>query len=415
MGQQGLLINEDGSQKWEIRSGQRLMIGRGADARGGHIHLEHPTVSKHHARICCEGDFFLEDLDSTNGTGINGIWMLPGEKRRLSDGDQISFGSQRLCFQISKGKRAAVQVLSLPFFWDHSWSGRRLCCPVGDMQVISYQLRMIEENPFLGIPSCRHIRSIGGDQLLYEADGMQTLSEVLEKQALTPLSWCELLMQTLLLIRKGQSCMLFKEQYALTPETVWFSNDHNQEDGKMKIIYIPAILEREGDFGESFYSFARSLFERIEKTQKEEEEFLIQLKEGAGDPAVALRMLSCLRSRMKWKEAAGEEALECKEPDLSKAEGKKGRFFFLKENRIRKKEKQYTQERRETGKADPGGAYKLMRFFIAWKVPFLSYGLFVILYWWEVLNPTELAGLALALGGLNLYLLRRREKEEQDL
>jgi serine/threonine protein kinase len=56
-------------------------------------------VSRMHARLtCAEGRWYLEDLNSTNGTGVNGQALLPGEPVGLNDGDMIQFGSMSVTF-----------------------------------------------------------------------------------------------------------------------------------------------------------------------------------------------------------------------------------------------------------------------------------------------------------------------------
>lgn len=55
--------------------------------------LEDASVSRMHARIIKDNDqFYLEDLNSTNGTFKNGLRMQPYEKRKLEPEDEIRFG-----------------------------------------------------------------------------------------------------------------------------------------------------------------------------------------------------------------------------------------------------------------------------------------------------------------------------------
>ncbi len=62
--------------------------------------LDHAGVSRLHARIVREGDsFFIEDLNSTNGTFKNGLRLQPYEKRELEEGDEIGFGQEILIFR----------------------------------------------------------------------------------------------------------------------------------------------------------------------------------------------------------------------------------------------------------------------------------------------------------------------------
>ena len=62
--------------------------------------LEDLSVSRIHARITREGeDYYLEDLNSTNGTFKNGLRLQPYEKRRLDTGDEIRCGRTMLIFR----------------------------------------------------------------------------------------------------------------------------------------------------------------------------------------------------------------------------------------------------------------------------------------------------------------------------
>jgi pSer/pThr/pTyr-binding forkhead associated (FHA) protein len=61
-------------------------------------------VSRRHARITLSnGQYFLEDLGSTNGTFINrGKRLAPGQRQALCDGDEIIVGKTFLRFHIVK-------------------------------------------------------------------------------------------------------------------------------------------------------------------------------------------------------------------------------------------------------------------------------------------------------------------------
>ena len=65
-----------------------VMIGR---APSNQIVIEHPTVSAHHAVLLRTGACYsLKDLNSANGTQINGDFVTDAE---LKDGDTLRFGS----------------------------------------------------------------------------------------------------------------------------------------------------------------------------------------------------------------------------------------------------------------------------------------------------------------------------------
>ena len=62
--------------------------------------IDHPSVSRMHARIDKSGDeLVLSDLNSTNGLFLNGIRMNPNEQRIIEVGDEIRFGSLNYCLR----------------------------------------------------------------------------------------------------------------------------------------------------------------------------------------------------------------------------------------------------------------------------------------------------------------------------
>jgi len=61
--------------------------------------FEDASISRLHARIIKEQEnYFLEDLNSTNGTFKNGLRMQPYEKRKLEEGDEVKLGKKVLFF-----------------------------------------------------------------------------------------------------------------------------------------------------------------------------------------------------------------------------------------------------------------------------------------------------------------------------
>jgi hypothetical protein len=79
-----------------------LTIGRKND---NDLHFDHPYLSGHHAKIITLFDAsHVEDLDSTNGTYVNG---KPITKHTLHDGDVITFGDYRIMFS-SDARQASV-------------------------------------------------------------------------------------------------------------------------------------------------------------------------------------------------------------------------------------------------------------------------------------------------------------------
>lgn len=62
--------------------------------------LKDASVSRIHARITNEeGSIYLADLNSTNGTFLNGQRMLPYERKKLEEGDEVKFGQVVFIFR----------------------------------------------------------------------------------------------------------------------------------------------------------------------------------------------------------------------------------------------------------------------------------------------------------------------------
>ncbi len=77
-------------------AGEEMLIGRGPSV---HVQVAHDGVSREHAVISeSEGEYFIEDLHSTNGLSVNGKRVGSAS---LRDGDLIQIGNARLVFRIS--------------------------------------------------------------------------------------------------------------------------------------------------------------------------------------------------------------------------------------------------------------------------------------------------------------------------
>jgi pSer/pThr/pTyr-binding forkhead associated (FHA) protein len=72
------------------------LIGRGRDCA---VVLHDAAVSKWHARLHFDGRrASIEDLNSTNGTHVNGRRMIGGSTLPLRRGDRMSIGGNQLVF-----------------------------------------------------------------------------------------------------------------------------------------------------------------------------------------------------------------------------------------------------------------------------------------------------------------------------
>src|SRR5215470_940615 len=98
--------------------GDIVMIGR---APLNDIVIDNPFVSAQHAMLLKVGDsYWLKDLNSTNGTHINGVLFTYGE---LKDGDTIRFGSVIAIFAERSRKRWSTCAIRT--FWMSSTTRRK--------------------------------------------------------------------------------------------------------------------------------------------------------------------------------------------------------------------------------------------------------------------------------------------------
>jgi len=95
------LLGSQPPKHW-VLTGQRLVIGRLAACD---IALNDQNASRQHAEIARRDDgWWIVDLDSTNGTFVNGSLV---KERRLTPGDRIQVGSSRLEFGMEEPEAPA--------------------------------------------------------------------------------------------------------------------------------------------------------------------------------------------------------------------------------------------------------------------------------------------------------------------
>lgn len=103
------IVFKIGDQKKTLPMKDMISIGRAVDSEVGanQVNMDltpfgayHFGVSRNHAQMTLkDGYLYLEDLDSTNGTRINGFQLTANQKYRLRDGDEIEFARLRTVIQ----------------------------------------------------------------------------------------------------------------------------------------------------------------------------------------------------------------------------------------------------------------------------------------------------------------------------
>lgn len=92
----GWLVAAEGPDRGAIRPVDRERVNVGA-LPDCDVVIDSPHVSGKHARIRCRGrEFVITDLDSANGTLVNGATV---HQHPLQDGDRVSFGSSHWIFK----------------------------------------------------------------------------------------------------------------------------------------------------------------------------------------------------------------------------------------------------------------------------------------------------------------------------
>ena len=59
-----------------------------------------PTVSREHCVIRFrDGEYYIEDMDSSNYTYLNGIRVMPGHPKKLQEEDRIRLSDEEFIFR----------------------------------------------------------------------------------------------------------------------------------------------------------------------------------------------------------------------------------------------------------------------------------------------------------------------------
>ena len=115
-----LVINgPNRGNRYEISSEEEVVIGRSVGSR---VRLDDSEVSRQHVRISHNGsDFIVIDLNSANGTQLNGQTVT---EKRLRNGDSLRLGTTLLTFQSASSSHPSAANSEQIRFIDDETSGQ---------------------------------------------------------------------------------------------------------------------------------------------------------------------------------------------------------------------------------------------------------------------------------------------------
>jgi len=215
-----LVINgANRGSRFEMTSAQDVVIGRSV---GCNVRLDDSEVSRHHARICHDGQaFLLKDLNSANGSRVNGMAVA---ERVLVNGDSLQFGASVMAFQITESHYSAVNSADQIRFIEDS---RSL-----DEAAIQQSLDVD-----LAAPVHSEVPKTGLELLYYVAE-----------ELVTPVHSLEVLLQkilelTLQTVGADRGCVLLKEPVGADLTAIAFAHRDHVGDRRQQMPVSRSITD----------------------------------------------------------------------------------------------------------------------------------------------------------------------------
>lgn len=95
-----ILFNSVHKDRWPDLKIKQFPAIIGKDSKDPACCIGLPIISHKHARLEKKNDgVYITDLDSRNGTFVNGEIIIPGQKNRLNNGDSVIFGDVEFIFE----------------------------------------------------------------------------------------------------------------------------------------------------------------------------------------------------------------------------------------------------------------------------------------------------------------------------
>ena len=104
--------NVDVYREGEFADTEPVTIGREPDNK---VAMQLGVLSRHHAKVFFEnGGWFVQDLDSANGSFFRGKQLAPNAKAELVNGDIVHFGTVAMSISLPVSDGAQMKVVEKP-------------------------------------------------------------------------------------------------------------------------------------------------------------------------------------------------------------------------------------------------------------------------------------------------------------
>ena len=151
-----LLKDKNPVSEYALPPDRPLIVGRASDAA---IHVRDAKLSRHHCEVGCGQDgYYVRDLNSKNGTFMNGARVT---RARLRDGDRIQIGLTRFVFRGEPAGSSDETLLAPP----------RLCAACGKIVAIDDMGTARQTQERIYCSACIHLtpllgRTVGGYEII---------------------------------------------------------------------------------------------------------------------------------------------------------------------------------------------------------------------------------------------------------
>lgn len=351
-------------EELRVEKGGELVVGREPGDIDHTYIIDNPYMSRVHAVFTYKNELCIQDMNSRNGSYVNGRRLKRDEMIPLSEGDFVRLGNIefRLHYEGKPGK--SNEHNGLRYEMRNSVGGRKLQVEVSKKGCIKYQIRMIEENPSLCIADVTHVSNIRGDCFMCDLGDYMSVADIIEQKP-GRVNGIDIFEKILKAVKNGEDCMLNRSRYIISPETVFI--DMN---GSIKLIYVPCVDKLEDRFNEGMASLCESF---LKKCREKDRKKLQDLKNICGSGITETAGLMKQAYKMK------DYSVEIRSHDSS-------------EDKLK----------------DEKSGLKLEHV-----ITFVSFAVLIALVWLGHLSTTNIAAVFLIVAGINVVLYGSKSKKEE--